>query len=117
LDFSECHLAVIFLPIEASTSNGGKGSESGDSVTLELDSTKPYIHHAEHAVKYRPKTHKNKKHGKRRRAQFRAQSRILTLKKGSTKMAKPLILLVPGAGIEPAKEAIIISDNLCYVVI
>ena len=39
----------------------------GDSVTLELETAKPYIHHAEHAVKYRPKTHKNKnkKHGKR----------------------------------------------------
>jgi len=39
----------------------------GDSVTLELDTAKPYIHHSEHAVKYRPKTHKNKskKHGKR----------------------------------------------------
>ena len=39
----------------------------GDSVTLELDTAKPYIHHAEHAVKYRPKKHQNKKkkHGKR----------------------------------------------------
>jgi hypothetical protein len=38
-----------------------------DSVTLELDTAKPYIHHAEHAVKYRPNTYKNKnkKHGKR----------------------------------------------------
>ena len=38
-----------------------------DSVTLELDTTKPYIHHAEHVEKYRPKTYKKKKkkHGKR----------------------------------------------------
>ena len=38
----------------------------GESVTLELETTKPYLHHAEHAEKYRPKTHKNKKnkHGK-----------------------------------------------------
>jgi len=36
-----------------------------DSVTLELDTTKPYIHHAENVEKYRPKTYKKKKHGKR----------------------------------------------------
>lgn len=39
----------------------------GDSVTLELDTAKPYIHHAEHAMKYGPKSpqNKNKKNGKR----------------------------------------------------
>jgi hypothetical protein len=39
----------------------------GDSVTLELDTAKPYIHHAEHAMEYGPKSpqNKNKKNGKR----------------------------------------------------
>jgi hypothetical protein len=37
-------------------------------------------------------------------------------------MIRPLFFyfeekMVPGAGIEPAKEAIIISDKLCYIVI
>jgi hypothetical protein len=39
----------------------------GDSVTFELDTATPYIHHAEHAMKYGPKSPQNKKknNGKR----------------------------------------------------
>ena len=39
----------------------------GDSVTLELDTAKPYIHHAEHAMKYGRKSSqiKIRKNGKR----------------------------------------------------
>ena len=36
----------------------------GESVTIELDSDKPYVHNSEHAKKYPPKRSKNKKHKK-----------------------------------------------------
>ena len=37
----------------------------GDSVSIELDTAKPYIHHAEHVKKFPPKQFKKKKKGKR----------------------------------------------------
>lgn len=37
----------------------------GDSVSIELETDKPYTHHAEHVKKYPPKQHKKKKKGKR----------------------------------------------------
>ena len=36
----------------------------GESVSLELDTDKPYIHHAEHVEKYPPKKSKSKKKNK-----------------------------------------------------
>jgi hypothetical protein len=37
----------------------------GDAVSIELETDKPYTHHAEHVKKYPPKQHKKKKKGKR----------------------------------------------------
>ena len=37
----------------------------GDSVSIELDTDKPYTHHAEHVKKYPPKQFKEKKKNKR----------------------------------------------------
>jgi hypothetical protein len=37
----------------------------GDSVSIELDTAKPYIHHADHVKKYPSKQFKKKKKGKR----------------------------------------------------
>jgi hypothetical protein len=37
----------------------------GDAVSIELDTAKPYIHHAEHVKKYPSKQFKTKKKGKR----------------------------------------------------
>jgi hypothetical protein len=40
----------------------------GDSVSIELDTDKPYIHHAEHVKKYPSKQFKQKKKGKGKRS-------------------------------------------------
>jgi hypothetical protein len=37
----------------------------GDSVSIELETAKPYVHHAEHVKKFPPKQFKKKKKGKR----------------------------------------------------
>ncbi len=39
-------------------------NELGESVSIELETDKPYIHHAEHVKQYPPKKSKSKKHKK-----------------------------------------------------
>ena len=37
-------------------------ADLGESVTIELDTDKPYVHNADHVKKYSPKKSKGKKH-------------------------------------------------------